>query len=174
MKPRGSSLNTGCFRNIQTNTTFLLRHTLRNLFNDRWHPLENLSNSRDTQKETELSVLRNEITVHIKWVKQATKMHLASLCLDQLHCRDADMVCSKCKTSPWPVDPKTISSEWIALQALWSCIIPSTSRGPLISKIRNLEFVTLIQQHFLALLGHLIWIWLPRRLGQTGPSLFVY
>lgn len=40
----------------------------------------------------------------------------ASLCLDQLHSRDVDTACSQCETSPWPNDPETISSEWIALQ----------------------------------------------------------
>lgn len=39
---------------------------------------------------------------------------------------------------PFPLDGL------LCKQALRSCIIPSTSRAPLISKIRNLEVITLV------------------------------
>lgn len=57
----------------------------------------------------------------------------ASLRLDQMHSRDADMVYSTCKEkkSPCPNDPKTISFGWIALQTSFAILYhPINFKGP--------------------------------------------
>lgn len=108
--------------------SLLLRNTLRN---PHWQVASSreFGNSCDT-KETDLSVVQNEIMVHIKWVKQATECICIPVFGSAAQRRCWHGFCSKCKTSPWPNDPKTISSEWIALQTSFVILYHPVCKAP--------------------------------------------
>lgn len=82
-------------------------------------------------KETELSEQRNEITVHIKWVKQATEHILHPSVWIGYTVEMLTMFAVNAKHAHGPMTPKLFPlNGLLCKQALWSCDHPIYYKGP--------------------------------------------
>lgn len=62
--------------------------------------------SEETKQPCSVTGIASSRGRHLKWVKQATESICIPLFGSSCSRRDADTVCSECKTSPWPNDPE--------------------------------------------------------------------
>ena len=85
---------------------------------------------------------------------------------------DADWVCSKCKTSPWPNDPKTISSEWIAFQIILVILYhPIYFKDPF-NQQNQKPSVLLLFGNLAWVVCQWVWICLSFKVAQSRNCLF--